>query len=112
MGCATSPLALPCADTQTGSPMRKVASMGADTVVADVADELARRVAAGQYRPGELMPSVRQVAEEIEMNRATAQLNLGRLESYWFVSARRGQGVTIHHLRCVCGPYVVLRLLP
>ncbi|HLS76750.1 MAG TPA: GntR family transcriptional regulator [Nocardia sp.] len=77
--------------------------MGADTVVADVADELARRVAAGQYRPGELMPSVRQVAEEFEMNRATAQLTLGRLESYGFVSARRGKGFTIHDVRAVGG---------
>ncbi|WP_040800215.1 winged helix-turn-helix domain-containing protein [Nocardia higoensis] len=77
--------------------------MGADTVVADVADELARRVAAGQYRPGELMPSVRQVAEEFEMNRATAQLTLGRLESYGFVAARRGKGFTIHDVRAVGG---------
>ncbi|WP_040871233.1 GntR family transcriptional regulator [Nocardia exalbida] len=73
--------------------------MGSQTVVADVADELARRVAAGEYQPGDLMPSVRQVAEEFEMNRATAQLTLGRLESYGFVEARRGKGFTIRDVR-------------
>lgn len=73
--------------------------MGAQTVVADVADELARRVAAGEYQPGELMPSVRQVAEEFDMNRATAQLTLGRLESNGFVEARRGKGFTIRDVR-------------
>ncbi|WP_040793059.1 GntR family transcriptional regulator [Nocardia paucivorans] len=73
--------------------------MGSRTVVAEVADELARRVAAGEYRPGRLMPSVRQVAEEFEMNRATAQLTLGRLESYGFVEARRGKGFTIRDVR-------------
>lgn len=73
--------------------------MGSHTVVADVADELARRVAAGEYQPGDLMPSVRQVAEEFEMNRATAQLTLGRLESYGFVEARRGKGFTIRDVR-------------
>ncbi|RJO77269.1 GntR family transcriptional regulator [Nocardia panacis] len=73
--------------------------MGSQTVVADVADELARRVAVGEYRPGDLMPSVRQVAEEFEMNRATAQLTLGRLESYGFVEARRGKGFTIRDVR-------------
>ncbi|BDT89930.1 winged helix-turn-helix transcriptional regulator [Nocardia cyriacigeorgica] len=73
--------------------------MGSRTVVADAADELARRVAAGEYRPGELMPSVRQVADEFEMNRATAQLTLGRLESYGFVDARRGKGFTIRDVR-------------
>jgi len=77
--------------------------MGADTVVANVADELARRVAEGRYRPGELMPSVRQVAEEFAMNRATAQLTLGRLESYGFVQARRGKGFTIHEVRAAGG---------
>ncbi|PKV78752.1 GntR family transcriptional regulator [Nocardia fluminea] len=73
--------------------------MGSRTVVADVADELARRVATGEYRPGELMPSVRQVADEFGMNRATAQLILGRLESYGFVEARRGKGFTIRDVR-------------
>ncbi|MGV9721030.1 GntR family transcriptional regulator [Nocardia beijingensis] len=73
--------------------------MGSQTVVADVADELARRVAAGEYQPGDLMPSVRQVAEEFDMNRATAQLTLGRLESYGFVEARRGKGFTIRDVR-------------
>ncbi|MBF6437724.1 GntR family transcriptional regulator [Nocardia cyriacigeorgica] len=73
--------------------------MGSRTVVADAADELARRVAAGEYRPGDLMPSVRQVADEFEMNRATAQLTLGRLESYGFVDARRGKGFTIRDVR-------------
>ncbi|WP_406268195.1 GntR family transcriptional regulator [Nocardia sp. NBC_00881] len=73
--------------------------MGSQTVVADVADELARRVAAGEYQPGDLIPSVRQVAEEFEMNRATAQLTLGRLESYGFVEAQRGKGFTIRDVR-------------
>lgn len=45
------------------------------------------------------MPSVRQVAEEFDMNRATAQLTLGRLESYGFVEARRGKGFTIRDVR-------------
>ncbi|GAA5046073.1 GntR family transcriptional regulator [Nocardia callitridis] len=84
--------------------------MGAQTVVADVADELARRVAAGEYQPGDLMPSVRQVAEEFSMNRATAQLTLGRLESYGFVEARRGKGFTILDVRARGGVDVYRQL--
>lgn len=84
--------------------------MGAQTVVADVADELARRVAAGEYAPGDLMPSVRQVAEEFEMNRATAQLVLGRLESYGFVDAHRGRGFTVRDVRRAGGVDVYRRL--
>lgn len=84
--------------------------MGARTVVADVADELARRVASGRYAPGGLMPSVRGVAEEFGMNRATAQLILGRLESYGFVHARRGKGFTIRDVREEGGVEVYRRL--
>ncbi|AYF78274.1 GntR family transcriptional regulator [Nocardia yunnanensis] len=84
--------------------------MGAQTVVADVADELARRVATGEYAPGDLMPSVRQVAEEFEMNRATAQLVLGRLESYGFVDAHRGRGFTVRDVRRTGGLDVYRRL--
>ncbi|MGO4616042.1 GntR family transcriptional regulator [Nocardia sp. 2YAB30] len=84
--------------------------MGSQTVVADVADELARRVAAGEYQPGDLMPSVRQVAEEFDMNRATAQLTLGRLESYGFVEAQRGKGFMIRDVRQAGGVDVYRQL--
>ncbi|WP_330179359.1 GntR family transcriptional regulator [Nocardia sp. NBC_01503] len=84
--------------------------MGARTVVADVADELARRVATGVYAPGDLMPSVRQVAEEFGMNRATAQLVLGRLESHGLVDAHRGRGFTVRDVRRVGGLDVYRRL--
>ncbi|QLY29533.1 GntR family transcriptional regulator [Nocardia huaxiensis] len=84
--------------------------MGAQTVVADVADELARRVVIGELAPGDLMPSVRQVAEEFAMNRATAQLVLGRLESYGFVDAHRGRGFTVRDVRRAGGVEVYRRL--
>ncbi|GAB2531560.1 GntR family transcriptional regulator [Nocardia heshunensis] len=84
--------------------------MGDRTVVADVADELARRVASGEYEPGGLMPSVRQVADEFDLNRATAQLILGRLESYGFVDAYRGKGFVIRDVRAEGGVDVYRRL--
>lgn len=84
--------------------------MNSQTVVADIADELARRVAAGEYAPGDLVPSVRQVAAEFEVNRATAQLILGRLESTGFVEAKRGKGFTVRDVRLVGGVDVYRRL--
>ncbi|HEU0191012.1 MAG TPA: GntR family transcriptional regulator [Mycobacterium sp.] len=69
------------------------------TVVAHVADELARRVVSGAKQPGELMPSVRQIAEEFGINRSTAQLVLGRLESHGFVVAQRARGFVIRDIR-------------
>lgn len=69
------------------------------TVVADVADELARRVVCGAARPGDLMPSVRQIAVEFGINRSTAQLVLGRLESHGFAVARRARGFVTRDIR-------------
>ncbi|MGV9409930.1 GntR family transcriptional regulator [Nocardia sp. NPDC003693] len=86
--------------------------MGARTVVGDVADILARRVATGEYAPGDLLPSVRQVADEFGMNRATAQLVLGRLESYGFVVAHRGRGFIVRDVRRAGGLDVYRRLFP
>ncbi|OHT85270.1 winged helix-turn-helix domain-containing protein [Mycobacteroides saopaulense] len=73
--------------------------MESKTVVADIADELARRVVGGEYAPGDLMLSVRQVADEFDVNRATAQLVLGRLEAMGIVAAQRARGFVICDLR-------------
>lgn len=77
--------------------------MEKQTIVADVADQLALRLVSGEYTAGDLMPSVRQVADEFEMNRATAQLVLVRLESLGFVDARWGKGFTIRDVRLTGG---------
>ncbi|GAB20138.1 putative GntR family transcriptional regulator [Gordonia effusa NBRC 100432] len=84
--------------------------MDARTVVVDVADMLARRVVTGEYAPTTLMPSVRQVAEEFEINRATAQLVLGRLESQGFVDAKRAKGFVVRDVRVDGGMEVYCRL--
>ncbi|MBL1075377.1 GntR family transcriptional regulator [Nocardia sp. 2] len=84
--------------------------MGDRTVVADVADELAHRVVSGTYAPGDLMPSVREVADEFEMNRATAQLVLARVESYGFADAHRGKGFVVRDIRREGGVQVYRRL--
>ncbi|MFW0789594.1 winged helix-turn-helix domain-containing protein [Gordonia sp. CPCC 205333] len=84
--------------------------MDSRTVVVDVADMLARRVVAGEYAPRTLMPSVRQVAEEFEINRATAQLVLGRLESQGFVDAKRAKGFVVRDVRVDGGMEVYCRL--
>ena len=73
--------------------------MESKTMVADIAEELTRRVVGGEYAPGELMMSVRQVADEFDVNRATAQLVLGRLESLGIVVARRARGFVISDIR-------------
>lgn len=73
------------------------------TIVADIADILARRVACGQYSPGDLMPSVRRIADEFAVNRATAQRILDHLELCGFVHARRGRRFIVRDVRASGG---------
>ncbi|OHU55750.1 GntR family transcriptional regulator [Mycobacteroides chelonae] len=84
--------------------------MGPQTVVADIAEQLALRVTTGRYVPGNLIPSVRRVAVEFDINRATAQLVLGRLESSGFVEAIPGKGFAVRDVRELGGVEVYQRL--
>lgn len=77
--------------------------MRKQTIVDEIADRLALRIASGVHAPGELMPSIRRIADEFGVNRATAQLILGRLEAAGFVSARRGLGFTVRDVRLYGG---------
>ncbi|GAB2839486.1 hypothetical protein GCM10022221_43770 [Actinocorallia aurea] len=72
--------------------------MGGTTVVADMAETLAGRIVAGAYPAGTLAPSVRQLAAEFSVNRATAQLVLVRLEAARLVEAHRGKGFVVRDL--------------
>ncbi|HEX4362795.1 MAG TPA: GntR family transcriptional regulator [Pseudonocardia sp.] len=73
------------------------------SVVDEVVDQLAYRIAAGRYAPGELMPSVRQVAAEFGISAPTANVVLGRLASAGFADARRGLGHTVRDIRLYGG---------
>lgn len=63
------------------------------TVVDEVTDKIAFRIATGQLQAGRSLPSIRQLAWEHEINPSTMQLVLERLRSAGFVEARRGVGI-------------------
>jgi GntR family transcriptional regulator, transcriptional repressor for pyruvate dehydrogenase complex len=80
--------------------------MQRQTVVDEVVDRLALKIAAGSYAPGELLPSVRQLAADHAINRTTAQLVLSRLETAGFVEARRNIGFLVRDIRLFGGTAV------
>lgn len=73
--------------------------MNSQISAADVADELGRRIVTGHYEPGIAMPSVRGLAEEFGISKATAQVALSRLEAARFVVAERGRGFFVQDVR-------------
>jgi GntR family transcriptional regulator len=57
-----------------------------------IMEEIKRRAVRGQYRPGEQLPSVRDLAREMEVNPNTAARVYLELEREGFIFTRRGQG--------------------
>lgn len=80
--------------------MRRVKS---PTVVDEVTDTLAYRIAAGIYATGDLLPSVRHLATEFGISTPTANSALGRLSALGFAEARRGLGYTVRDIRLYGG---------
>ena len=60
-----------------------------------IADLVRRSVAAGVYRPGEMIPSLRALALELKVNPNTVQRAYEQLEREGLVRARKGLGMFV-----------------
>ena len=58
--------------------------------------ELTRAILRGRYAPGGHLPPVRDLAKEFDVNPATVQRALARLEVKGLVTARHGSGLTVN----------------
>jgi GntR family transcriptional regulator len=60
-----------------------------------IADEIRAAVAAGIYRPGEALPSLRAMAVEIHVNPNTVQRAYDELEREGLIYCQRGKGLFV-----------------
>ena len=60
-----------------------------------IADHIRRAVAAGVYRPGEMIPSLRALALELVVNPNTVQRAYEELEREGLIHARKGLGMFV-----------------
>ena len=60
-----------------------------------IIDQVRRHVSAGRFEPGDFLPSVRQVALELEVNPMTVSKAYSLLERDGLVELVRGQGMRI-----------------
>lgn len=61
-----------------------------------IAQRVRALVAAGDAKPGTMLPSVRQLAAELRVNPATVAQAYRQLEAGGFVSSRRGHGTFVN----------------
>ncbi len=74
------------------------------TLVDHLVDDLARRILRGETRPGDRLPTMRQLARDYEVTVATAQRAIARLEEMGLVAARQGSGLRVRDPRREAGP--------
>jgi GntR family transcriptional regulator len=60
-----------------------------------IADEIRAAVAAGIYRPGEVLPSLRALAIDIQVNPNTVQRAYDELEREGLIYSQRGKGLFV-----------------
>jgi GntR family transcriptional regulator len=60
-----------------------------------IADEIRAAVAAGVYRPGETLPSLRAMAVEVQVNPNTVQRAYDELEREGLIYSQRGRGLFV-----------------
>lgn len=74
-------------------------------VYMQIADELMLRIVSGVYKPGERVPSVRELAEEARVNPNTMQKALSEIERDGYLISLRTSGVFVTEDTELIGSY-------
>lgn len=87
-----------------------LAAVDRSTVVDRLTTALIDAVVAGRFPVGAPLPPERDLAEELEVNRATLRQAVGRLEQIGLVSRRQGSGTVVRDPSLLTAPEIVGRL--
>jgi GntR family transcriptional regulator len=75
--------------------MLRVNAASAVPIWKQIEDEVRRLIATGRLLPGTLVPSVRELARELQVNPATVSRAYQRLVESNFLTVRRGEGTYV-----------------
>jgi GntR family transcriptional regulator len=73
----------------------KIDPAAATPIWKQIEDEVRRRVASGQLRPGAAIPSVRELSKSLRVNPATVSKAYQRLTEAGLLEVRRGEGTFV-----------------
>lgn len=76
-------------------------------VAEQIADTLRDAILTGRFGPGDPLPSERELAEQLEVNRSTVREALTRLEARGLVEIRHGGGARVQDFLTTAGLYVL-----
>ncbi len=86
----------PCEDL--GPAMYLIEAASGIPIYRQIIEQVVRQSASGQLRPGDVLPSVRKVAEELAINPMTVSKAYGQLEHDGVLLRRRGVGMVVAEL--------------
>jgi GntR family transcriptional regulator len=72
-----------------------IATGSAEPIYRQLVEQLRRRVAAGQWRPGDEVPSVRELAQALAVNPMTVSKAFSLLEAQGVLERRRGLSMVV-----------------
>lgn len=72
-----------------------IATGSAEPIYRQLIEQVKRRVAAGQWAPGDEMPSVRELAQALAVNPMTVSKAYGQLEAQGVLERRRGLSMVV-----------------
>lgn len=91
-------------------PGAPVSPLVRSTVVDQLTDSLIDAVVSGRFAVGEPLPPERELADQLEVNRATLRQAVGRLEQIGLVTRRQGSGTVVRDPAQLTAPEVVSRV--
>jgi GntR family transcriptional regulator len=77
------------------NPLFHISPSSGVPIYRQLIDQVKSLVASGRLRPGDSLPSVRQLAAELSINMMTVSKAYGKLEADGLVTRDRGQGMRI-----------------
>jgi GntR family transcriptional regulator len=77
------------------SALFSISTGSTEPIYRQLVDQIRRRVAAGQWAPGEAMPSVRELAQALAVNPMTVSKAFGQLEAQGVLERRRGLSMVV-----------------
>jgi len=80
---------------QRGSLEFKIQPTSGVPIYRQIMDQIRALLAGGKLLPGQLLPSVRQVAHDLEINMMTVSKAYGKLEAEGLVERVRGRGMRV-----------------
>jgi GntR family transcriptional regulator len=72
-----------------------IATGSSEPIYRQLVEQIRRRIAAGQWRPGDEMPSVRELAQALAVNPMTVSRAFSLLESQGVLERRRGLAMVV-----------------